>query len=77
MELQINYGFIVVHPDEPYEILHFCGYQDKPTERDIKSLREELRDDPEFGLQEIWDKVEIQEASEGIVEEYKRIFGEN
>ena len=32
------------------ELLHFCGYEGKPTEIDIKNLDTELREDKEFGL---------------------------
>lgn len=78
MEFAINYGLIVVDPSEQGDktILHFCGFTEKPSDRDFEFLRGELRDDPEFGLQEIWDKVEILEAPENIVEEYKKIISE-
>ena len=76
MKFQMNFGLIVVDPREEGDksILHFCGYENKPDERDIDSLRQELKEDPEFGLQEIWDKVEILEAPEDVVEEYRRII---
>jgi hypothetical protein len=81
MELQINFGLIVVDPNQDTEmldILHFCGYEYPPTEDDADALREELRVDPEFGLQDIWDQVDILPAPEDVVEEYKQaIFGEN
>jgi hypothetical protein len=74
MELRMNYGFIVVHPDKPCEILQFFGYDEKPNQRDEALLRIELRDDPAFGLQDIWDKVDILEATEEQVKEYQDAF---
>lgn len=59
---------------EMLDILHFVGYWDKPTEKDIEALREELRNDPEFKLQEIWDVVEILPAPPEIVKLYQNDF---
>jgi len=70
MELKINYGLIVMDPSEPGDsksILHFCGYQEPISEREVESLREEIRTDKTFGLQKIWDKVVIVEAPDEIV----------
>ena len=77
MELKINYGLMVIDPSEEGEtktILHFCGYGEPITDSMVTSLREELRDDPEFGLQDKWDTLDILEAPEEVVEEYKRIY---
>ena len=76
MNLDFNYGLIVVDPSEkvPQKILHFVGYWDYPTNRDEALLRIELRDDPELGLQEIWDKVDILLAPDSVLEEYKSII---
>jgi hypothetical protein len=80
MELKINYGLIVMDPSEPGDqktILHFCGYQEPISDRDVESLREELKNDPEFGLQDKWDKVVIVEAPDEILKEYQDAFSEN
>lgn len=78
MELRMNYGLIVMDSSDPENrILHFCGYQDPITERDIESLREELKTDPEFGLQDKWDKVVIVEASDDVLKEYQDAFTKN
>jgi hypothetical protein len=77
MDFEFNYGLIVVDPSEPGDeksILHFCGYSEPITRKMVDSLREELKNDPEFGLQDKWDKVDIFEASEEIVAEYQEIF---
>lgn len=80
MELRINYGLIVMDPSESgnqKSILHFCGYQEPITERDIELLREELKNDPAFGLQDKWDKVVIIEAPDEILKEYQDAFNKN
>lgn len=70
----IKYGLIVLDTrnkdDEYFDILHFCGYITEPSLDDANNLREELRDDPEFGLQDIWDIVEILPAPDYIVQKY-------
>jgi hypothetical protein len=72
-----NYGLIAVDPKQEgdhFDILHFCGYEEEPGKEEAKALREEFRTDPSFGLQEIWDKVDIMLASEEIVQEYQVLF---
>jgi hypothetical protein len=77
MDFQLNYGLKIVHPDNPSEILQFCGYAEKPTNRDEALLRIELKDDPDLGLQDLWDVVDIIEASDEEVQDYRRIIGED
>jgi hypothetical protein len=74
MDLKISYGLIVTNPGDWENILHFCGYSEPITERDIESLREELKNDPEMGLQDKWDTVIITEAPEKILKEYQEAF---
>jgi hypothetical protein len=76
MELQMNYGLMVVDPKSK-KILHFCGYEDPPTEFDKEFLREELRNDPSLDLMKKWDKVEILEAPESIVADYRALMEED
>ena len=73
MNLDINYGLIVVDPLDPKTILHFVGYWDYPNDKVIDLLREELRNDPELGLQDKWDKVDILLAPDSVLEEYKAV----
>jgi hypothetical protein len=74
--MKINYGLIAYLPyqdkDGNIDILHFCGYEQKPSTYDIESLREEFKNDKEFGLTEISDDIIIQLATESILEYYKR-----
>ena len=52
--MKINFGLIAVPAKlkfgESMSILHFCGYESKPTVIDIAQLKAELRMDPEFRL---------------------------
>lgn len=76
---QFNYGLIVIDPTQEgddFNILHFCGYWEKPNEKDAEFLMEELKTDPEFGLTDIADRLEILPAPDYIVEEYRKIYSE-
>jgi hypothetical protein len=69
----IKYGLIVVDPEQEGDmltILHFVGYWDQPTQRDVDSLREELMTDEEFGLTEIAYRLDILPAPDYIIQEY-------
>jgi hypothetical protein len=67
--MNIKYGLVVLDP-KTREILHFCGYENEPTEADMESLRDELRYDPEFGLQAVAGRIIIQRAGKKVVERY-------
>lgn len=76
---EIKYGLIAIDPlqkGEMIDILHFCGYWDRPTEIDAESLRKELSEDEEFGLTDIADRLEIFDAPDYIVQEYIKIIKE-
>lgn len=69
----IKYGLIAVDPlqeGEMKDILHFCGYWEKPTEIDAEYLKKELMEDEEFGLTDIADRLVIFDAPDYIVQEY-------
>lgn len=69
----IKYGLIAVDPTQEgdmKDILHFCGYWNKPSKEDAESLLEELKTDEEFGLTEIADRLVIVPAPEDIIEHY-------
>jgi hypothetical protein len=68
-----THGLVVVDPLEEGDyktVLHFVGYWEEPGITHANNLREELRDDPEFGLQEIWERLEILPADNDIVKDY-------
>jgi hypothetical protein len=76
----IKYGLIAIDPEEKGEektILHFCGYWEIPKQSDVDSLREEFKNDSEFGLQEIADRLDIVLADENIMETYRNMIKEN
>jgi len=65
---KINFGLMVI--DESGNILHFCGYENLPTDADKKSLYKELKEDSSFGLIDKIDSLEIMEAPQEIVISY-------
>ncbi len=72
--MQINYGLVVLSPKESgVEILHFCGYEEQPTQIDINSLTFELQTDPEFGLIDRTDYV-VCEAWDELMTEYRKML---
>lgn len=79
---EIKYGIVVldaanekIQSGEFFmdDIIHFVGYLEKPTKKDIENLREELRTDEEFGLTDL-DRLVIFEASQEIVDNYLEII---
>ena len=69
----IKYGLIVIDPKqetEMFEILHFCGYWNEPTQTDVDNLRQELMTDTEFGLTEIMERLDIIPAPDYIIEQF-------
>ena len=72
--MKINYGLIaaVKIDDFHIEIVHFCGYENKPKEIDIQTLKMELETDPEFDLVGRNDYF-ITEATDEMLEFYKQI----
>ena len=69
----IKFGLIAVDPTQEgdmKDVLHFCGYWNQPTLVDVDSLREELRTDPDFGLTDIADRLDIIPAPDWLVQEY-------
>lgn len=77
-KLDIRYGILAVDSrldvDGMNPILHFCGYEDPPNDDDFDDLRHELATDKEFGLTEMMDYVILVQASEEVVEMYRKIY---
>lgn len=53
--MNIKHGIIAFtvtgEEDSPtISVLHFCGYEEPPTEHDWKNLEDELNTDEDFGL---------------------------
>jgi hypothetical protein len=77
-KINIKYGLIVLNREDLengiYEILHFVGYEEKPTDIDITSLVDELKTDETFGLTELGKNMIIIEAADETVDEYRNII---
>ena len=76
----IKYGLIAIDPSQEGEmkdILHFCGYWEKPGQIEAESLIEELKTDESFGLIEIADRLEIIPAPDYIIQEYADMIEED
>lgn len=71
--MEINYGIIAVKYLEGnfMEVLHFCGYKEKPQKSDFDSLLDELKTDKTFELTET--EFELIEASSEIVDYYSKV----
>ncbi len=78
-DMKFNYGYIVVEKEKTSEglqnIVHFCGYEKKPTFSDYEHLLEELQSDEEFGKLDM-SKYEIKMADEDICKEYTEMLKE-
>lgn len=59
------------------KIVHFCGYEERPTENDIKHLYQELRDDPEFVLPKKIEEYGVSMADQDIITHFNTIINEN
>jgi hypothetical protein len=75
--MKINYGLIAVqHIDGiNFRILHFCGYEDPPTDIDKDLLKKELKSDVEFGLTD--EDYIIITADPHIVRQYAKMLNNN
>ena len=69
--MNINYGLVVVDPENPNAVLHFCGYENEPTQNDVDELYAELRTDEEFGLTDIIQDLDIADATEEMMKYFK------
>lgn len=75
LNFDIKYGLIVLNRKDIeegiYEILHFVGYEEEPTDKDIELLKDELKEDKSLGLSGLGENLIIIHASDETVEEYK------
>lgn len=76
--LDITHGLAAVRKMEglnEIEVLHFCGYFEKPSAADYEALTRELVEDPEFGL--VGKKFELIEAPQDLIDQVKRDYESN
>ena len=71
--MEITHGIAAVkriEDSQAIDVLHFCGYFEKPSASDYDSLLKELTENPEFGL--IDQKFELIEAPHDLIEQIKK-----
>jgi hypothetical protein len=69
----IKYALIAVDPlqeGEMKDILHFCGFWEKPGQLEAEHLLNELKKDKEFGLTDIADRLIILPCPDDILQQY-------
>lgn len=74
--MQIKYGIVAVKKSmlpAVAEVMHFCGYENKPQEIDIENLRHELLTDPEMALEE---EFVLLDATPEMIEYYSQAIGD-
>jgi|JFJP01.1.fsa_nt_gi hypothetical protein len=75
---RFTHGIIAINPipdeNDTVRILHFIGLWQAPTEEAFLDFEEEIKTDPEFGLVDIADKIQVLMASQEIVEMYNDSF---
>lgn len=69
--LTINYGIVAI--DEDGAIVHFVGYENRPTKTDFDEIYEELKTDPEFDLMD--DDFILEHATQEQIEYVIAEFG--
>lgn len=67
--VQINYGIVAMLNGE---VVHFTGYEKRPTDEDFASLRKELETDSTFGLVGLENSVELKEVNPYQVAEFSK-----
>jgi hypothetical protein len=76
--MKINFGIVAAIPHEDegtLELLHFCGYEEPPSQQAMDHLAEELNTDPAFNLVgRIGKDVKLFPATPEMVTHYKALF---
>ena len=71
----VKFALVAIDPDQEGDlktVLHFCVYFEQPTFEDMMALKQELLSNPDFGLIEIGQRLEIIQAPDSMVEEFLR-----
>jgi len=58
-------------PNSEAVILHFCGYGTEPTTQDVDLFYNTMATTPEFGVMDIMEFIDVYEAEESIIEQYR------
>ena len=77
-EFNMTHGLIALdrrqvegESDTDPSVLHFCGYESKPSQDDINALYLELKVKKEFGLNEIFEHIVVYDAPEEVIEHFR------
>lgn len=76
--MDITHGIAAVKrigETQAIDVLHFCGFFEKPSAADYDSLLKELTENPEFGL--IDEKFELIEAPQDLIDQIKKEYEDN
>jgi len=76
--MDITHGIAAVKrigDSQGIDVLHFCGYFEKPSAADYDSLLKELTENPEFGL--VDQKFELIEAPQDLINQIKKDYESN
>lgn len=68
----LHYGLVALDPTTPngWEVVHFCGYFQPPTQEDWDFLAQDLATNPEWEVTERADRLVILLAPDWMVAEY-------
>jgi hypothetical protein len=76
--IDMKFGLIAVDrreldsdPNSEAVILHFCGYATKPTKQDVDLFFNTMATTPEFGVMDIMEFIDVYEAEDSIIEQYR------
>lgn len=75
MKIDVKYGIVAINPEND-EIVHFCGYVTPPTPETFVELKKEIRNDPEFGLEDVVDDLIFREANNDELNMFKEVIQE-
>lgn len=76
--MEITHGIAAVKrigDSQAIDVLHFCGYFEKPSAADYDSLLKELTENPEFGL--VGQKFELIDAPQDLIDQIKKDYESN
>ena len=78
---KFTHGIMIIDKSKPlengdYPVVHFVGYWKEPTNADVNSLREDLRNDPQFKLRDIIDELTFYPATEDCLKFYNDLCEE-
>lgn len=76
LPFKIRYGIIAVDKkieNNEISVLHFCGYEKKPTKVCFTDLAKELSTDREFGLVGKSERYFLMEAPKDVVTKFARM----